>query len=782
MHKVLFLLSLVIFLQAQYLKNEFRGAWIAVVENYDWPSKPGLTVQEQKNELVKLFDQLKYAGINTIFFHIRTECDAVYNSPYEPWAYWLTGTQGQAPSPLYDPLQFAIDEAHKRGMELHIWFNPYRAVKTVGKYQQAQNHVTNTHPDWIITIGNYKFLNPGLPVVEDYIIKIIVDVVNRYDIDGVHYDDYFYPYPPNQITTEDEQTFQTYNRGFTNIADWRRDNINRFVKRLQDTVLKLKPYLAYGISPFGIWKSGVPTGITGMDAYNVIYCDAIKWMQNKSVDYIIPQLYWAFGGGQDYATLMNWWADSAKKNNVTFISGNAGYKIPSYGAAEIPKQIRYNRNYPNKVAGYTIFQARDIKNNVLGFADSLVEKVNLTPTLGFKFPNKNYTQLNNNPTNLSYTLINGKYSLKWDYASDYNSNTKFIIYRFNTPNPTQDDFNNPLNVYGITGEKYFNFKYGANGHKSGNYFCVKAANRLWDETPPSNIIKVDFSKPKVPSIIYPINNYNQIPIQVELKWQGDKYTHFYHLQISNDSNFSSLIVNRQVIKDTFYLFTTSAGEKNYYWRVKACNQDSMSSFTKTYSFITGYPSIPVLLYPAHGTLNVPLNVDLKWKKNPVATKYRLQVDNYNAFKTDPGYGILIDTVISDTSFALTNLASKKNYFWRVKAINSLGESDWCKSFGFQTMSATGKENSYVYNYELYQNYPNPFNPTTNIQFSLAKSGNVTISLFNVLGEKIKTIYDKYTDVGIYKIVFDGSELPSGIYFYKIEAGNFVKVKKMILLK
>lgn len=782
MRKILFYLFVLnLMIIAQYAKNEFRGSWVAVVENYDWPSKPGLSVDEQKNELISLFNQLKYAGINTIFFHIRTECDAVYNSPYEPWAYWLTGEQGKAPNPYYDPLQFAIDEAHKRGMELHIWFNPYRAVKTVGKYLQAQNHITNQKPEWIITIGNYKFLNPGLPEVEDYIIKVIMDVVERYNIDGVHYDDYFYPYPPNQITNEDQQTFQLYNRGFTNIADWRRDNINNFVKRLKDTVFSVKPYLAYGISPFGIWKNGVPAGITGMDAYNVIYCDAIKWMQDKSIDYIIPQLYWAFGGAQDYATLMHWWADSAKNNNVIFISGNAGYKIPSYGANEIPKQIRFNRKYPDKVAGFTIFQARDIKKNVLGFQDSLIMNINPSYTLGFKFPNKNFQTLTSAPTNLRLELKNNKFVLAWDYDKDYNDNVRFIVYRFNTSNPALDDFNNPENIFAITGEKFLNFAYGAYLKKEGNYFCVTAANRLWDETQPSNILSVKFNKPGIPELVFPSNGFDQLSETIILQWKGDKNTHYYHLQIAYDSLFTNMIVNRTVYKDTFYMLNTSLGEKEFYWRVKAVNIDSMGEFTKTYNFKTGFPSVPVLLYPAHGSLNVPVNVELKWKKNPIVQKYRVQVDNFNAFKTDPGYGIIVDTIVSDTTLALNNLAFKKNHFWRVKAFNLLGESSWSNSFGFQTASVS-IENNKQYTYELYQNYPNPFNPTTNIQFSIAKPERVKILVYNLAGQLVDKIFDNNLTAGIYKIEYDASKLATGIYFYRIEAGSFCKVRKMIVLK
>ena len=247
----------------------------------DWPSSPTASVDKQKEDLIKLLDELKAININCVVFQIRTECDALYASNYDPWSYWLTGAQGTAPSPFFDPLEFAVEEAHKRGIELHAWFNPYRAEKTVGAYSISNQHVTKLHPDWVIQIGSFKFLNPGLPEVMEYVTNVVTDVVKRYDVDGVHFDDYFYPYPPNNITNQDYATFQAYPRGFSNIADWRRNNVNMLVKMVNDSIQVHKSYVRFGISPFGIWKSGVPSGIIGLSAYNDIYCDAVAWLQAR---------------------------------------------------------------------------------------------------------------------------------------------------------------------------------------------------------------------------------------------------------------------------------------------------------------------------------------------------------------------------------------------------------------------------------------------------------------------------------------------------------------------
>ncbi|HMB92728.1 MAG TPA: family 10 glycosylhydrolase, partial [Rhodothermales bacterium] len=266
-------------------KYEFRGAWIATVINLDWPNSPTSSTQAQQAQLITMLDELKESGINAVLFQVRSEADAMYASEIEPWSYWLTGEQGVAPDPFYDPLAFAIEEAHKRGMELHAWFNPYRAVRGSG-YPNAPSHVSVEHPEWILTLGGLQVLDPGLPDVRDHNARVIADVARRYDIDGVHFDDYFYPYPPNQITNEDDATFAAHNRGFTNRGAWRRDNVNLFVAQVYDSLQVIRPSASFGISPFGIWKNGVPSGITGLDAYNVIYGDAVAWLDAQIIDYV----------------------------------------------------------------------------------------------------------------------------------------------------------------------------------------------------------------------------------------------------------------------------------------------------------------------------------------------------------------------------------------------------------------------------------------------------------------------------------------------------------------
>ncbi|MCW8850979.1 MAG: family 10 glycosylhydrolase, partial [Melioribacteraceae bacterium] len=367
------LFFLVLFVQFNFSqsitsKREFRGAWVATVINLDWPSSNSLSTESQKLELIELFDKIEKTNLNAVIFQIRTECDAFYNSSYDPWSYWLTGKQGKAPNPFYDPLEFAIELAHERGMELHAWFNPYRVERQADNYETAANHVTNLHPDWVLRIGNIRFLDPGLPAVREYVTNVVMDVVTRYDVDGVHFDDYFYPYPPDEISTQDLNTYNTYPRGFFDIKDWRRDNINELLRSINSSIKNVKPHVKFGMSPFGIYKNGVPTGISGLDAYNTIYCDPVKWMDEKIIDYLTPQLYWSFGGGQDYGKLLPWWAQQV--NGRHLYPGQALYRAGLFEPNEIPRQIRLNRQTDN-VYGSILFRAQNLFGNANGVTDSL---------------------------------------------------------------------------------------------------------------------------------------------------------------------------------------------------------------------------------------------------------------------------------------------------------------------------------------------------------------------------------------------------------------------------
>ncbi len=791
MKKIVYYLFIVLFcnnLFSQPLppKREFRGAWIATVVNYDWPSQPGLSTADQQTQLTALLDELKISGINAIFFQVRTECDALYQSSYEPWSYYLTGQQGVAPSPFYDPLEFVIKESHKRGMELHAWFNPYRAEKTIGVYPLDSKHITNTHPEWILQINTYKFLNPGIPEVVDYVTKIITDVAKRYDIDGVHLDDYFYPYPPDNITNQDSTAFRLYNHGIENIGDWRRENTTSLIKQIDDSLKSLKPYLKYGISPFGIWKSGTPAGVTGMDAYNVIYADAMAWLKNQSVDYLAPQLYWPFGGGQDYATLNNWWSDSTSAYNKHLYVGQAAYKATSYGAQEIPAEINFNRNNP-KCQGSIFFRAGNFFENPKGMTDSLKFSSNrfhaIPPIMNWKETNPISP---NAPKNLRYQInpVTGKYEFIWEepsVAADGDTASRYVVYRFETNPSTVNDGNK---IFGTTGELSLSTKFSKTISTSGNYFVVTALDRLENESGMSNILQLNPADyvPRTPTLLSPADDDQNQRDSVRLIWNSDPSTCGFVIQVSTDSTFASnFIVNKPEIKDTFFVLRRILASTKYFWRIKAIGLNVNSDFSNHFSFQAGYADAPILVEPKHATLNVPINPVFKWMKQPKAASYRFQLATLIQFYPE---AMKADTVVTDTTLQIFNLAPLKNHFWRVSALNDYGASLWSSTFGFKTASASAVEDEKQIpdHFELMQNYPNPFNPATTIQFSLPHKSFVTLKVFDVLGTEVQTLVEGEKSAGNFTVIFDASKLASGIYFYKLQTDNLIAVKKLVVLK
>ncbi|AKG23704.1 glycoside hydrolase family 10 protein [Calothrix sp. 336/3] len=373
--------------------REFRGAWVTTVWNSDFPSKPGLSTEEQKAELINILNQLQSLNFNALILQVRPEGDALYASTLEPWSAWLTGTQGQAPTPFYDPLEFAIAECRKRNMECHAWFNPYRAKTTTKQGRNVRPHIAITNPECVYQWGNQLWMDPGAKIVQDRAYNVIMDVVRRYNIDGIHLDDYFYPYPIQGQSFPDNQTYATYRSsgGTLNLGDWRRENVNQMVQRLWQGIKGLKPHVKFGISPFGIYRPGQPAGITGLDAYDVLYADAKKWLEQGWVDYIAPQLYWRTDQAkQSYPALLKWWTEinSRKRhvyagNNISQLDGKA------WKDEEISKQVKISRNLANNLSlGNIFFSIGSIMENRQGinqtFQESLYPRPALVPTMSWR--------------------------------------------------------------------------------------------------------------------------------------------------------------------------------------------------------------------------------------------------------------------------------------------------------------------------------------------------------------------------------------------------------------
>jgi uncharacterized lipoprotein YddW (UPF0748 family) len=349
--------------------REFRGAWITVVaSNQDWPSEPGLSVAQQKAELISLLDRAAQLHFNAVILQIRPSCDALYASPIEPWSERLTGTMGRAPEPFYDPLAFAIQEAHKRGLELHAWFNPFRALHPLIKSPVASNHVTKTHPEWVRDYDGQYWLDPGEPAAREYVLRVVMDVVRRYDVDGVTFDDYFYPYPVKKalgrtLDYPDSASWRKYGlpSGLTR-DDWRRQNVNEFVQSVYRSIKAAKPWVQFGISPFGIWRPGNPPSIKGLDAYASLYADSRLWLANGWVDYLAPQLYWPVDAPQQsFPALLNWWSSQNVKGRHLW----PGLEDSNVGTTWKPEEIARQMDIVRQQAagGEIHFHLRNVLDN-----------------------------------------------------------------------------------------------------------------------------------------------------------------------------------------------------------------------------------------------------------------------------------------------------------------------------------------------------------------------------------------------------------------------------------
>ncbi|HSV75259.1 MAG TPA: family 10 glycosylhydrolase [Chthonomonadales bacterium] len=372
--------------------REFRAAWVATVANIDWPSRPGLTTDQMRSELATIFDTAARLRLNAIILQVRPACDALYQSDIEPWSPHLTGRMGQAPDPPFDPLAFAIEEGHRRGIEVHAWFNPYRALHSTAPGPVSANHISRTHPHLVRRYGRMLWLDPGEPAVRDHTVRVIMDVVRRYDIDGVHLDDYFYPYPTRDpqgrlLDFPDGPSWARYVRsgGKLQRDDWRRSNVDTLIERLYREIKAAKPWVKFGISPFGIWRPGTPPGIRGLDAFAAIYADSRRWIREGWLDYWTPQLYWRIDApGQSYPVLLRWWVEQNVHGRHVwpgnFTSRVADGSPTAWESQEIVDQIEATRAQPG-ATGNVHFSMRPLLRDRGGIAAALARGPYREPAL-----------------------------------------------------------------------------------------------------------------------------------------------------------------------------------------------------------------------------------------------------------------------------------------------------------------------------------------------------------------------------------------------------------------
>lgn len=599
--------------------REFRAVWVTTVFNLDWPKTS--SAEDQKAELRKLFDDIKEANLNAVLLQVRSECDALYQSSKEPWSRYLSGgVQGQDPG--YDPLAFAIEEAHKRGLELHAWVNPFR-VNASKSSSFSQDHISHTKPEWMLESSDGgKIIDPGIPEGREYIASVVEEIVQNYAVDGIHFDDYFYPY--SGLTNEDEETYATYGQGFENVGDWRRHNINETVRLTNEAIKALKPGVRFGISPFGIWKSGVPEGIVGMSAYSAIYADALHWLEQQTIDYATPQLYWKIGGQQDFNKLLVWWAEQASKagrhlyaghtlNDITGpgarVAGQEGMRsisltesdpdawvpkkhsnarVAAQSAKEVLNQVAIVRENKEKNAlGSVFFRSAFLQANPHGFTDLLKERTYVYPAAP---PLMEWIEEARPaaPMGLSVQLEeeSGHSILSWNRnegnAHDFK---RYLLYHLPAASVEGEIPQGSVRALISSEESIIKpeeLPFGT------SYWGVTELGELNHESALSNIVSLEnIAKP---AIVLPAEQETFTADKfARFEWESHEGILSYHYQWAEDEGFTAILEEDEALpsSSTARLFNNLPVGNTYYFRLRARNASGWSEWSAVYSVDIG---------------------------------------------------------------------------------------------------------------------------------------------------------------------------------------------------
>ena len=442
--------------------REFRAAWVATVANINWPSSPGLSTEDQKREAIDLLNFLQLHHFNAVILQVRPQCDALYKSDLEPWSYYLTGEQGKAPSPFYDPLEFWVEQAHDRGLELHVWLNPYRAHHKDGKEISAQS-IIKTRPELVVKLKEgYWWLDPAQQGTQDHSTAVVMDLVKRYDIDGVHFDDYFYPYPSYNGGADfpDSVSWSAYQQqgGKLSRGDWRRHAVNVFIENLYEKIKAEKPYVKFGLSPFGIWRPGYPESIGGFDQYEQLYADAKLWLNKGWIDYFTPQLYWPINRiNQSFPVLLGWWAQENTKNRHLWPGISVGRDSSARNVNEILSQLMITRGMLPSSKGVVHWSISSLTKNP-NMAKAILEGpykkealVPATPWLDMNPPAKPVINITNDQDKISISwthqdekdvfrwVVYHQYGNEWTYTLLNQKQHQLTIDKYRTINNTKTE-------------------------------------------------------------------------------------------------------------------------------------------------------------------------------------------------------------------------------------------------------------------------------------------------------------------------------------------------------
>lgn len=471
-----------------YPRTEMRAVWITTLGNVDFPSRKGLSAEEQKKEFINIVEKCKKLNFNTLIVQVRPSADALYESSYELWSEVLQGKQGVSPG--YDPLLFMLQECHKRLIEFHAWVNPFRAISNIHYNHIHPEHITRRKPEWFFRYGDRVYFNPGIPEVRNYLLNVILEIVRKYDIDGLHFDDYFYPYPISGEKINDESTFAQYGKDFKNIEDWRRNNIDLFIQAVADSVRAIKPKLKFGISPAGGWrnKSKDPRGsatMLGQPSYDNVFADTRKWLEKGWVDYLTPQTYWTIASLQaSYKVLIEWWNENHFGRHI--YGGHALFKLANpeekdnwKSSQEILQQIRLNRSLKN-VKGSMFFSLKHLLRNPLQICDSLQKTLFRFPATVPPMPWKDSIPPLA-PDSLRANVFHNNVLLYWNTplpAADGEQPYYFVVFRFQ--NEMEVNFEDASKIVSIQQENYFIDK---NLEPNRRFiYIVKSFDRLHNES------------------------------------------------------------------------------------------------------------------------------------------------------------------------------------------------------------------------------------------------------------------------------------------------------------
>ena len=711
---VFFFSLFVLSISAQTPKREMRATWLATVWQIDWPGNvvsttgSAIEINSQKNMMIRILDSLASANMNAVCFQVRSRCDAMYQSSYEPWSTDLVATRGMNPG--YDPLAFVIQEGHKRGIEVHAWLNPYRFETALNQWSGKPGDYRATNPDWVLTYASgSSILDPGHPGVVKRIQSIVAEIVNNYDVDGILFDDYFYAYGGTPASL-DANTQALYKPANMDLGDWRRSNVNKMVKAVYDTIQQIKPYVRFGVSPFGIWttnqtvaaKQGIelPSGISGSDMYASIYCDPVAWLNEGSVDYISPQLYWATGGPQDYGTLSPWWSALSNRFGKHFYSsqdlaglatsnyapqaraaGVSGFVSPqgeavninamtsiegrligsnimrasasNFTQEEIGKQITINRTADENGAPGSIFFSTKQLYLTKGFINYLKKffysSKSLLPAIDWK-QRTNYGMVSN-------IAVTGNV-LSWTSAF---SNVRYAVYAI--PNDKAGAVGNFTNAQYLSGVSYStSYTLPKNVSASTHTFAVAVLDRYGNESAP-RVMGQQEATPAVVALTAPANGANLIK-PFEFSWTADGSVELYYLEIAKDNAFTQLICSRELTGNTFSTTNLDVLEvgRTYYWRVRTRKANAQDGISEVRTVTAQDFKI---IQPLTGVTNISLTPTITWTDLGASSSYFVEVATTNLFGS--GSVIYSTTVNGKSSFTIPakTLTGLTSYYIRV---------------------------------------------------------------------------------------------------------------------